>query len=41
MLLLAKFDSVVDGVFDLANHVESSLELEVLQAHLDRVERIH
>ena len=41
MLLLAKLDSVVDGVFDLANHVESPLELEVLQSHLDRVECIH
>ena len=41
MLLLAKLDSVVDSVFNLANHVESPLELKVLQTHLNRVECIH
>ena len=41
VLLLAQLDSVVNSVFDLANHVQSPLKLEVLQAHLYRIESIH
>ena len=41
MLLLTKLDRVVDGVLDLANHVKGTLELEVLQAHLNCIQRVH
>lgn len=41
MLFLTKLDSVVNGIFDLADHVLGSLELKVFQAHLDRVQSIH
>ena len=40
VLFLAKLDSIVDGIFDLTDHVLRSLVLKVFQALLDRVESV-